>query len=129
MKSARELTSSNIIGSSMILYPCSLLLACCSFGFLISFAEGFEDAKQAVTQTARSVTVFALMESMKKIKPPFASRALEQDPNYQRLSQTDRAFSRVLLMTAQKHAGQIDKVIQGCSRPQARVIKVCGRQT
>ncbi len=69
----------------------------------------------------RSVAVFSLMESMKKRNPPFASRALEQDPDYQRFDARDRAFSRALLMTTERRSGQISKMIQSCMRPQTKV--------
>jgi hypothetical protein len=62
--------------------------------------------------TPRSTAVFALMESLKKKKPSFATRQLENDPEYQRLDRRDRAFSRLLLATTERRQGQIDKVIR-----------------
>lgn len=77
----------------------------------------------------RSVVVFALMESMKEKNPPFASRALEQDPDYIRLDTRGRAYSRVLLMITERRSGQIDKILQSLRKtkpPKVRFSDVVG---
>jgi hypothetical protein len=67
--------------------------------------------KPKATPTARSTAVFALLESSKQ-KTLFAIRKLENDPDYLSLDRRDRAFARLLLTTAERRQGQIDKVVQ-----------------
>jgi hypothetical protein len=67
--------------------------------------------KPKATPTARSTAVFALLESSKQ-KTLFAIRKLENDPDYLNLERRDRAFARLLLTTAERRQGQIDKVVQ-----------------
>jgi hypothetical protein len=58
------------------------------------------------------MAVFALMESSSK-QGKFAVRRLESDPNYLNLEdRRDRAFARLILTTAERRQGQIDKVIK-----------------
>eukprot|EP00980_Cylindrotheca_fusiformis_P018373 scaffold6032_cov100-Cylindrotheca_fusiformis.AAC.4 len=71
----------------------------------------------ATTQTetkppsARSTAVFSMMNSLSNKNPFFAIRQLENDPDFLRLESRDRAFARLLLSTAERRQGQIDKVI------------------
>lgn len=64
-----------------------------------------------VTPTPRSTAAFALMNSLTKKNPMFATRQLENDKNFLNLSSRDRAFSKLLLTTVERRQGQIDKVI------------------
>jgi hypothetical protein len=63
------------------------------------------------TQTHRSTAVFAMMEGAKR-KSMFAIRRLENDPDYLALDRRDRAFARLMLTTAERRQGQIDKVLK-----------------
>jgi hypothetical protein len=65
--------------------------------------------KQAQS-THRAAAVFALMESSNS-KSFFAIRKLENDRGYLSLDRRDRAFARLILTTAERRQGQIDKVI------------------
>ena len=55
-----------------------------------------------VTATPRSVAVFALMNSLTKKNPVFATRQLENDKHFLNFSSRDRAFSKLLLTTVGK---------------------------
>ena len=77
--------------------------------------------------TQRATAVFALMESIKK-KNVFAIRVLEQDPAYLKLEQRDRAFARLLLSTAERRSGQIEKVIKSFEKEKKKKnskVRVC----
>ena len=46
--------------------------------------------------------------------PSFATRQLDQDPQYDALEQRDRAFARLLVATVERRLGQIDKILSCC---------------
>jgi hypothetical protein len=63
------------------------------------------------TQTHRSIAIYAMMEGAKR-KSMFAIRRLENDPDYLALDRRDRAFARLILTTAERRQGQVDKVLK-----------------
>ncbi len=63
------------------------------------------------TISSRSTAAFALNESFKR-SSVIAIRVLENDPAYKSLEIRDRAFARLLLTTAERRHGQIEKVIK-----------------
>ena len=65
--------------------------------------------------SSRSTAVFAMYESMRR-QAAIAVRVMENDPTYKSLEGRDRAFARLLLTTAERRHGQIDKVIEGLAR-------------
>ena len=66
-----------------------------------------------VLPTTRSVAIFALLDNRKNDpnQEQFAVRRLEKDPNFARLDQRDRSFSRLMVTTAERRQGQIDSII------------------
>ena len=66
-----------------------------------------------VQPTTRSVAIFALLDNRKNDpkQEQFAVRRLEKDPNFARLDQRDRSFSRLMVTTAERRQGQIDSII------------------
>jgi len=90
----------------------------------------------AVHLSCRAVAAFALLQSnMKKSSNKqeghaFAIRMLDQDPAFLRLVGRDRAFSRLLLSTSERRAGQIGKVIQSFVRkPTAETNQSSSKKT
>jgi hypothetical protein len=71
--------------------------------------------------THRSTAVFALQE--RRISS-FPIRQLEKDQNYVELDRRDRAFARLMLSTAERRKGQIDKVLHSFMRESHEFKKV-----
>jgi hypothetical protein len=61
--------------------------------------------------SSRSTAAFAMYESLRR-KSTIALRILENDPTYKALESRDRAFARLILTTAERRHGQVDKVIK-----------------
>ena len=68
--------------------------------------------KRELIPTHRSVAVFALYEGQKR-GGTYAIRHLESNADYLHLDGRDRSFARLVLTTAERHMGQIDKVLMG----------------
>jgi hypothetical protein len=73
--------------------------------------------------SSRSTAVFAMYDSLKR-RSTIALRILENDPTYKSLENRDRAFARLLLTTAERRQGQIDKVIRKLAHQQTKTKKV-----
>ncbi|KAG7347408.1 ribosomal RNA small subunit methyltransferase B [Nitzschia inconspicua] len=69
-----------------------------------------------ISATPRAAASFALMEAMaplkKNQKPKIALRQLERNQAFLEMDTRDRAFARMLLSTAERRHGQIEKVLQ-----------------
>ena len=68
--------------------------------------------KAQIPTSSRSTAIFAMYESLRR-QSTIAVRVMENDPTYKSLEGRDRAFARLLLTTAERRQGQIDKVIKG----------------
>jgi hypothetical protein len=83
--------------------------------------EQTRSPKSKGSPTHRSTAVFALQE--RRI-PSFPIRQLEKDQNYVELDRRDRAFARLMLSTAERRKGQIDKVLHSFMRESHEFKKV-----
>jgi hypothetical protein len=91
-----------------------------------STAAGVENEGSSArkrTPTHRSTAVFAMMDGAKR-KSMFAIRRLENDPDYLGLDRRDRGFARLMLTTAERRQGQIDKVLKAFTNKSHRFRQV-----
>jgi transcription termination factor NusB len=89
---------------------------CANKATILSEKSSTATQTKNISSSSRSTAIFALMNSLNKKNPTFAIRQLENDPNFLSLESRDRAFARLLLSTAERRQGQIDKVIAAFMR-------------
>jgi hypothetical protein len=75
--------------------------------------------------TSRSVAAASILDDVQS-QSMFPLQRLESNPLYLKLDQRDRSFARLLVTTAERRMGQIDKVLQLCQREESKKVSWMG---